>query len=101
VSATVDTSTSTSEDAAVDNTPPETPEAPKRPAIKPGKQPPEEIRKIVEANLALGQRVSKKELADLIGKTSEAVRQRRDTGRLPEWGIQLVPGSRPEEFERI
>lgn len=69
--------------------------------VKPGKQPPEEIRKIVEARLAFGQRVSRKDLATLIGKSSEAVRQRRETGSLHEWGVQLVTGSRPEEFERI
>jgi hypothetical protein len=76
-------------------------EAPTSPTVKPGKQRPEEIKKIVEAKLPPGQKITTKELAALIGKSSEAVRQRRDTGRLPEWGVRLVPGSRPEEFERI
>lgn len=45
--------------------------------------------------------MSKKHLAALIGKSIEAIRLREKNGKLYEWGIQLVTGSKPEEFERI
>jgi len=61
---------------AVDNTS-RSPRSTLNAPAKPWKTTPEEIRKIAEAKLAHGQRVSKKHLAALIGKSIEAIRLRK------------------------
>ena len=76
-------------------------EKPVRSRQKSGKKLPGATKKLVEKNLLPGQKVKAKKLAELIQVTAPGIRHCRDTKKLHEWGLELVPDSDPQLFQRI
>ncbi len=68
---------------------------------KSGRKLPGETKKLVEKNLLPGKRVKAKELAKLIEMTEAGVNLCKKTKKLHEWGLELVPDTFPQLFQRI
>lgn len=76
-------------------------EKPVRSPKKSGKKLPGATKKLVEEKLLPGQRVTAKELAELIEMTEAGVNFCKKTKKLHEWGVELVPDTFPQLFQRI
>jgi len=59
------------------------------------KSKPGTVKQRVEENLSLGQEETADELVKIIGVSAPGIRARRDTGKLEEWKLELVPDSNP------